>query len=59
MGRETAHTESKMNDPDKKMRESRERAKREMRNCIREQIEIMRSTALEKKKREEWNRGEG
>ncbi len=42
-----------MNDPDKKMRECRERAKREMAHSIRRQLEVMRWAAIEKRKEEE------
>lgn len=47
-----------MIDPDKKIRESRQRAKSEMESSIRRQIEIMR-WAAEKKREEEAKRKEG
>jgi len=45
--------EAKMNDPDKKMREYRERAKREMAYSIRRQLEVMRHANIEKREEEE------
>jgi hypothetical protein len=45
--------EAKMNDPDKKMRECRERAKREMAYSIRRQLEVMRHANIEKREEEE------
>ena len=41
-----------MIDPDKKIRESRQRARNEMENSIRRQIEMMRWAAEERKERE-------
>ncbi len=42
-----------MNDPDKKMRECRERAKREMAYSIRRQLEVMRRVSIERREEEE------
>lgn len=48
-----------MIDPDKKIRESRQRAKSEMESSIRRQVEMMRWAAEERKRREREDREEG